>query len=177
MDGLDELDEFARGKACWLLDRWADEPQADQAKEHLRIRIRRRLLARDFRASATATRLRRVLAELEPADIVVRHRSLFTSGLPLYEFEQENLTFEEKFKQVRIQQSDALREIWRERGFGGLNGLVTGGLASHVIGSLMPAMLNAKQETVRFVRWCLDKMSEERRSALRAMSEELLVEA
>ena len=160
VESLEELDELARGKACWLLDRWADEPQSDQAKEYLRIRIRRRLLARDFRASATATRLRRVLAELEPADIVVRHRSLFTSGLPLYEFEQENLTFEEKFKQVRIQQSDALREIWRERGFGGLDGLVTGGHASHVIGSLMPAMLNAKQETVRFVRWCLDKMSE-----------------
>ena len=160
VESLEELDELARSKACWLLDRWADDPQSDQAKEHLRIRIRRRLLARDFRASATATRLRRVLAELEPADIVVRHRSLFASGLPLYEFEQENLTFEEKFKQVRIQQSDALREIWRERGFGGLNGLVTGGLASHVIGSLMPAMLNAKQETVRFVRWCLDKMSE-----------------
>ena len=160
VESLEELDELARSKACWLLDRWADEPQSDQAKEHLRIRIRRRLLARDFRASATATRLRRVLAELEPADIVVRHRSLFASGLPLYEFEQENLTFDEKFKQVRIQQSDALREIWRERGFGGLNGLVTGGHASHVIGSLMPAMLNAKQETVRFARWCLDKMSE-----------------
>ena len=160
VESLGELDELARSKACRLLDRWADEPQSDQAKEYLRIRIRRRLLARDFRASATATPLRRVLVELEPADIVVRHRSLFTSGLPLHEFEQENLTFEEKFKQIRIQQRDALREIWRERGFGGLNGLVTGGHASHVIGSLMPEILNAKQETARFVRWCLDKMSE-----------------
>ena len=161
VESLKELDELARSKACRLLDRWADEPQSDQAKEHLRIRIRRCLLARDFRASATATRLRRVLAELEPADIVVRHRSLFTSGLPFYEFEHDNfLTFEGKFNPVRVQQRDALREIWRERGFRGLSGLVTGGYASHVIGSLMPEILNAKQETVRFVRWCLDKMSE-----------------
>ena len=157
---LEELDDPARQAVCELLDRWANEPQSDQAKESLRVRIRRCLVARNFRASPTARRIRRVLAKLEPADIVVRHHSVFASGLPHYEFEHEKLTFEEKFKRIRIRQRDALREIWRERGLGGLNGLCTHEYAIHVVGSLMAELLSGTKETVPFVRWCLDKISE-----------------
>ena len=157
---LEELDDPARQAVCELLDRWANEPQSDQAKESLRVRIRRCLVARNFRASPTARRIRRVLARLEPADIVVRHHSVFASGLSYYEFEHEKLTFEEKFKRIRIRQRDALREIWRERGLGGLNGLCTHGYAIRLVGSLMAELLSGTKETVPFVRWCLDKISE-----------------
>ncbi|MDE0459143.1 MAG: hypothetical protein OXI15_17745 [Chromatiales bacterium] len=159
-ESLEELDEPTCHAVCDLLDRWAEEPQSDRAKEALRERLRRRTFPRGFRTSATATRISRVLAQLEPVDIVIRHRSLFSSGWPYYEYDHEDSTFEDRFERVRNRQRDALRTIWRERGFGGLSGLCRDGNATHVVGSLMPDILSGTTETVSFVCWCLDKMSE-----------------
>ena len=155
---IEGLDHAAGLEVCDLLDRWVDEPQSDHAKESLRDRLRRLLLTSDLRATAIGARLDRVLSKLDPADIIVRHRWLFASGAPVHDFRDKSLTFEEKFERVRIRQGDALRAIWRERGFAGLEHLITDDHAARVTGSLMPEILSGTKETVSFVRWCLDRM-------------------
>ena len=158
MENLEDLDYPTRLEICDLLDRWAGEPQSDRAKESLRGRLRRRLFTSDLRTTPIGARLDRVLSRLEPADIVVRHRWLFASGAPVHDFRDKSLTFEEKFERIRIRQRDALHAIWRERGFAGLEHLITDDHAARVTGSLIPEILNGTKETVSFLRWCLDRM-------------------
>ena len=160
VDSLEELDDPTCDAICDLLDQWADEPQSDQAKESLRERIRRCTFTRDFRASPAAGRIRRAMAKLEPEDLVIRHRWLFASLWPRCRLEDADSNFDQVAERVHLQRQDALRSVWRERRFNGLNGLCAYGDATHVVGSLMPNILRGTKETVPFVRWCLDKMSE-----------------
>ena len=156
----DALDELARSKACELLERWADEPQSDQAKESLRERIRRCTYTRGFGASATVARIRQAMAKLAPEDLAVRHRWLFASASPRHGIDDADSTLDRITDRIHVQRQDALRTIWRERGFNGLNDLCRHGNATRVVGSLMPEILGGTQEAIPFVRWCLDKMSE-----------------
>ena len=160
VDSLEELDGPTCDAVCDLLDRWADEPQSDQAKESLRERIRRCTFTPDFRAGPAAGRIRRAMAKLEPEDLVIRHRWLFASLWPRCDLEDADSNFDRITERVHVQRQEALRTIWRERSFNGLNGLCAYGDATHVVGSLMPDILRGTNETVPFVRWCLDKMSE-----------------
>ena len=160
VENLEGLDDAARRKVCDLLDRWGDEPQSDQAKESLRERIRRCTFTRDFSTSATVGRIRQAMAKLEPEDLVVRHRWLFASLWPRSDLNDADSTFDQIHDRIHAQRQDALRTIWYERGFDGLGGLCRYGDATHVVGCLMPEILSGTQETVAFVRWCLDKMSE-----------------
>ena len=159
VEGLEELYDPARQAVCDLIDRWADEPQSDQAKESLRERIRRCTYTRGFRASAAVARIRRAMAKLAPGDLVVRHRWLFASASPRRGIDDADSTLERITDRIHVQRQDALRTIWRERGFNGLNGLCRHGNATRVVGSLMPEILGGTQEAIPFVRWCLDKMS------------------
>ena len=160
VDSLDELDDPTRDAVCDLLDRWADEPHSDQAKESLRERIRRCTLTRSFRTSATAGRIRQVMAKLEPEDLVIRHRWLFASLWPRCDLDDMDSNFDQIAERIHVQRQDALRTIWGERSFNGLNGLCAYGDATHVVGSLMPDILSETKEKVPFVRWCLAKMAE-----------------
>ena len=160
VESLEGLDDAARRKACDLLDRWGDEPQSDQAKESLRERIRRCTFTRDFGTSATADRIRQAMAKLEPEDVVVRHRWLFASLWPRSDLFDADSTFDQVHDRVHARRRDALRRVWSERGFDGLGGLCRYGDATHIVGYFMPEILSGTQETVAFVRWCLDKMSE-----------------
>lgn len=160
VDSLEELDDPTRNKVCDLLDRWTAEPQSDQAKESLRERIRRCALSDALRSNNIVERIRRTMGKLEPSDLVVRYRWLFASVWPRCDLYDADSTFDQITQRIHVQRLDALRTIWHERGFGGLNGLCTYGAAPHVVGSLMPEILSHTQETVSFVRWCLDKMSE-----------------
>ena len=160
VENLEGLDDAARRKVCDLLDQWGDEPQSDQVKESLRERIRRCTFTRDFGTSATAGRIRGAMAKLEPEDLVVRHRWLFASLWPRSDLFDADSTFDQVHDRVHARRQDALRRVWSERGFDGLGGLCRYGDATHVVGCLMPEILSGTQETVAFVRWCLDKMSE-----------------
>ena len=160
VDSLEELDDPTCDAICDLLDRWANEPRSDQAKESLRERIRRCTFTRDFRASPAAGRIRRAMVKLEPEDLVIRHRWLFASLWPRCRLEDADSNFDQVAERIHVQRQDALHTVWRERRFNGLNGLCAYGDATHVVGSLMPNILRGTKETVPFVRWCLDKMSE-----------------
>ena len=161
VEGLEELDDPARQAVCDLLDRWVDEPQSDQARDSLRERIRRCAYTRGFRASATVGRIRRAMTKLAPGDLVVRHRWLFASASPRDGIDDADSTLDRITDRIHVQRQDALRTIWRERGFNGLNDLCRHGNATRIVGSLMPEILGGTQEAIPFVRWCLDKMSED----------------
>ena len=160
VEGLEEFDAPTCRAVCNLLDRWVDEPQSDQAKESLRERMRRCTFTREFGTSATVGRLRRAMEKLEPEDLVVRHRWLFASLWPRSDLDDADSTSDQIHDRIHAQRRDALRTIWRERGFEGLGGLCRYGDATHIVGCLMPEILSGTQETVAFVRWCLDRMSE-----------------
>ena len=174
VEGLEELDDPARQAVCDLLDRWVDEPQSDQAKESLRERIRRCAYTRGFRASATVARIRQAMAKLAPGDLVVRHRWLFASASPRLGLDDADSALGQITERIHVQRQDALRTIWRERGFNGLNGLSRYGNAARIIGSLMPEILGGAQEAIPFVRWCLDKMSEDGASRYESCLENFL---
>ena len=161
VEGLEELDDPARQAVCNLLDRWVDEPQSDQAKGSLCERIRRCAYTRGFRASAAVGRMRRAMTKLAPEDLVVRHRWLFASGSPRDGIDDTDSTLDRITHRIHVQRQDALRTIWRERGFDGLNELCRHGNATRIVGSLMPEILGETQEATPFVRWCLDKMAED----------------
>ena len=161
VEGLEELDDPARQAVCDLLDRWVGEPHSDQAKGALRERIRRCAYTRGFRASATIERIRQAMTQLAPGDLVARHRWLFASASPRHGIDDADSALDQITERVHVQRQDALRAIWRERGFNGLNGLCRHGNATRVVGSLMPEILGGAQELIPFVRWCLDKMSED----------------
>ena len=160
VESLEELDDPTRNKVCDLLDRWTVEPQSDQAKESLGERFRRCTFSEVLRSSKIVERIRQAMAKLEPADLVIRHRWLFASLWPRCDLDDADSTFDQVTERIHVQRLDALRTIWHERGLGGLNGLCRYGAAPHVVGSLMPEVLKGTHDTVSFVRWCLDKMSE-----------------
>ena len=163
VEGLEELDEPARQAVCDLLDRWVDEPQSDQAKGSLRGRVRRCAYTRGFRASATGGRIRRAMTKLAPGDLVVRHRWLFASASPRHGIDDADSSLDQITAiAVHVQRPDALRDdLETSEGFNGLNDLCRHGNATRIIGSLMPENLGGTQEAIPFVRWCLDKMSED----------------
>ena len=161
VEALEELDDPARQAVCDLLDRWVDEPQSDQAKGSLRERIRRCTYTRGFRASATVGRIRQAMTKLAPRDLVARHRWLFASASPRLGLDDADSTLDQITDRIQVQRRDALRTIWRERGFNGLNGLCRHGNAARAVGYLMPEILGGVREAIPFVRWCLDKMSED----------------
>ena len=157
---LEGLDDPTRHTVCELLDQWVDAPQSDRAKESLRKRLRHCQFTPGFHASVIAGRLRSAFARLDPADLVARHRWLFASTRPRNGLHHEKLGFEQRSERLRMQRRDAIRTVWRERGFEGLNGLCAYGDATHVVGDLMAEILSGTKETAPFVRWCLDKVSE-----------------
>ena len=161
VEGIEELDDPARQAVCDLIDRWVDEPQSDRAKESLRERIRRCAYTRGFRTSATVARIRQAMVKLAPGDLVVRHRWLFASASPRHGIDDADSTLDRITDRIHVQRQDALRTIWRRRGFNGLNDLCRHGNATRIVGSLMPEILGETQEAIPFVRWCLDKMSED----------------
>ena len=176
VESLEDLDDPARQAICELLDRWVDEPQSDQAKESLRERIRRCEFTRDFCASTTGGRIRQVMAKLEPADLVVRHRWLFASLWPRCDLYDADSPSDQIADRIHIQRKDALHTIWRERGFNGLNGLCRYGRCAPYrrLSHAGDPERNAGGDSFRSLVHRQDVG--ERNSAVRAMSGELPVE-
>ncbi len=135
------------GEAVWkLIEGWADGDASDDAKADLRRRIQRIQHIQDDLSDSLACPPQ-VLAKLEPKDLVIRHAQLF---LPDW-IEWSSI--------IRERQLGALREIWRERGFDGVDALLDRSEPG-IVGGLMAELLQEESARIDFVRSCLRAASD-----------------
>jgi addiction module HigA family antidote len=113
-----------------LIDAWAEREQDETARALVREHIRRLAFTRRSRnrgiKSRSKDRARRAHARLTPHDVVIRHQWLFASQWlqePVDELEDGDLEYQEREERVRKARADALREIWTEKGFAGIQAL------------------------------------------------------
>ncbi|MGE0769429.1 MAG: HigA family addiction module antitoxin [Hyphomicrobiaceae bacterium] len=145
-----------------LVDRWADSGPPEDKKAALRERIRRYAFTRQSRhrniSKENAKRARKATERLQPKDPVVRYRWLFASEWveeSFDELENQDFSYQAREKRTRLQRTQALREIWDERGFEGIKELLSRGNAGRSVGALMAGLIRGSAKSISFVRSCL----------------------
>jgi len=160
MQWLQEVDQ----ETIWnLVSGWADKEKNESRKQILRETIRKFALtprAKDMKREVK-DHASMAYARLTPSDIVVRHQWLFASGW-VEASQQETaeevdwLDREERIRELRI---SALREIWQDREFEGVQSLldesgVPGQIGWHMAESVIP-----QEQRSDFIARCLDASS------------------
>lgn len=151
-----------------LVDTWAESEDDETAKARLRERIRRFALAwpgdsrsQEFREMAQAA-----YAKLTPLDVVNRHSWLFESewmDVPAEEWVNESAddNLDEKYDHekhdewIHKQRTNAISEIWEERGFEGIACLVAKSNAAHVVGRYTARCATSLQVAGSVLQGCL----------------------
>lgn len=150
---------------------WANSKPSDDEKASLRQRVRSSARMRHVREESIAhpDKEREVLKKLLPGNPILRHGWLFTThwvDLPPRdaadsEYGDED---EQRLNELRI---EALREIWEERGFQGVVGLLRGNeTTSDLIGELMAGNLADRHDADEFFQSCLEAATSENSMAL-----------
>ena len=163
-DLVERLPRFSKNSQLRIWDRignWSYSNPSDAAKASLRQRIQACAHLRHEREETIAHPQKelRALKELLPNDLILRHEWLFASewvDLPLVDAGDVEFDDDEIDQRVRELRVEALREIWAEHGFEGVNGLVKKNeTTSDLIGELMTEVLPARHDTVEFFGSCL----------------------
>lgn len=164
LDLVERLEALGEGhrEAVWkLVERWADGGDAsDDAKAGLRQRIRSREYWRRQHAEGDLHNSLvcppEVLAKLEPKDLVIRHARLFSgwNEWSLDDPEYEDMDDEERNRNIRERQIEVLSDIWRERGFSGVDALLDR-TEPGIVGGLMAELLTERNARIDFVQSCL----------------------
>lgn len=150
-----------------MVEKWAATAK-DDAKAVLRERIRRSaLLRRSVKQGVpveTRDRARKVYDLLLPSDLVGRHRWLFEQQWveeSFDELEGADFDYEKREAQIRDLRITALQEVWKGRGFGGIEALLSKSGAAFVIGWHMAEGVVASAEAAGFVEQCLKVSDQE----------------
>lgn len=149
-----------------LVEKWAASA-TDDAKAVLREQIRRSaLLRRSVKQGVpvgTRDRARKVYDLLLPSDVVGRHGWLFEQQWveeSFDELEGAEFDYEKREAQIRDLRIAALQEIWKDRGFEGLQSLLARSGAAFVIGWHLAEGVIPGPEAASFLERCL-KVSEQ----------------
>lgn len=156
LDGMPDEDQAT----VWnLIDVWAGAETDDKVKAVLREQIRKFAFTRRGRRrglkEATRDRAREAYAKLQARDPVIRHAWLFSNhwiDLSSDEIEDEDLDYskrEERINRIRI---NAMKEILKECGFGGVMTLLSNGCAAHTIGHYLASCIKGKKAKIDFLR-------------------------
>jgi len=159
LDGMPAEDQ----SVVWdLIDAWSDKQTNENAKAHLRERIRRFAFTRRGRRrglkEATRERAREAYAKLEPRDPVIRHAWLFAKQWveeSADEITDENYDFSQRAERIHKLRSDAMTQIWEEHGFDGIVLLVTDSSSPHTVGQYVASCVPGVEDSVNFLRRCL----------------------
>lgn len=158
---LEALEEGHREAVWKLIERWAAGDASEDAKAELRQRIRSHMyLFRRRGEGNLSTSLAcppEILAKLQPKNLVIRHAWLFSSALNEWSFddpEYEDMDDEERNKNIRERQLEVLSDIWRKRGFSGVDALLDR-TEPGIVGQIAAELLTEKSERIEFVRSCL----------------------
>ena len=144
------------------MDAWADAEADDKAKAYLRERIRRSAFTRRGRRHGVQgearKRARAAYDRLEPRNPVVRHSWLFANSWidpSVAEEAAEKFDHEKHAERIREYRSTAMREIWTERGLGGVIALLADCGAPIVVGEMLEPCIPGASERIEFVNRCL----------------------
>ena len=160
IERLDSISYEDRVAVWKLVATWAQGKADETAKDELRDQIRRFALSRVGRKlpSDIRDRARDAYRKLEPRNVIVRHRWLFTDGrmdLPVGEAEDELLDFSKREKQVDRLRAEAMHEIWVERGIRGVISLLAVSNAAHVVGRYAAPKVTDLDTAISVLQACL----------------------
>ncbi|MGC6584108.1 HigA family addiction module antitoxin [Paenibacillus sp. Dod16] len=144
-----------------LIGEWSRNA-GESAKAALRERIRQFAFTRRSRyqklGEATRDRARESYDLLRPEDPVIRHGWLFAEQWvqeSIDEIEEEDFDYRKRDERIDRSRHDAMREIWNECGFKGVQKLMFGSGASGVIGRYAVSCVTGVKARVDFIRRCL----------------------
>ena len=132
VQGLPDEDQ---ARVWAMIAGWAESETDDKAKADLREQIRRFA----FPDGETKDRARAAYDKLEPRDLVIRHAWLFAGrwidpNLAVENIEGENMNYDRRAERIQKRRTQAMGEIWSERGFEGVTALLSSGGAPDVVG-------------------------------------------
>ncbi|MEJ7606700.1 MAG: hypothetical protein WKF37_10625 [Bryobacteraceae bacterium] len=124
-----------------LVDKWAVKEMDENRKATLRERIRRyAMVRRSAKIGVTAEtkgRARKAYDLLTPTDLVIKSRWLFEQQWvdeSFDELEEPELDYQKREEKTRDLRIAALQEIWKGRGFDGIQALLAQSGAAFAIG-------------------------------------------
>ena len=145
-----------------LIDAWVDSETDASAKASLGERIRRFALTwrgqQDSLTDVIKDRARRAYDKLQPCDPVVRHAWLFADyWIDFSDDDMENGRLDSSKHEERIHKlrAAAMKEIWAERGFEGVMGLLSRGEAPDTVGGSLGLNITTVNTRTDFLRQCL----------------------
>ena len=151
--------EAARSAIWDQVDAWAASTNDDSLKASLRERLRRfayaRIGQRPGMRDPARDRARRAFNNLQPGDIVVRHAWLFANhwidfaGDEIPDGEIDYKVHAARINELRVA---AIREIWTERGFEGVQSLLSRCGVAATVGSAMGRIIDDTNARVDFLR-------------------------
>ncbi len=145
-----------------LIDRWADSAADDSTKARLGERIRR--FTSTWRgqqhglSDAIKDQARIVYEKLQPGDLVVRHAWLFADyWIDFSDDDMENGRLDSSKHEERIRKlrAEAMKQVWAERGFEGVMGLLSRSKAPNTVGGYLGLNITAANAQTDFLRQCL----------------------
>lgn len=150
-----------RSRVWTLIEEWAaTEPDA-KTRAAVRERIRRHALTRRSRLRGVSKealdRAHAAYHRLEPSDPVIRHRWLFSGSWiePSADESVEGVDYKAHNERIDQFRRDAMKEIWRERGFEGVTALLADCGAPTVVGQCLEAHIVDAEARADFLNSCL----------------------
>jgi addiction module HigA family antidote len=171
IDRLHDLTDANQDRVWGLVETWANTA-SDSEKVALREKIRISTLSRraalhakkSGKPSRVATAAKGVYAALEPSNLADKHAWLF-KGTWIEESADEledieNTDYEERDRRIRDQRIEALKEIHKKQGIGGLLNLAVQSGASVTIGAISADRVLSEEELLSLVSLAFQKRDE-----------------
>lgn len=161
VDKMDGLSQEIQSRILELIEQWIDANPTEEAKETLRRRLRYYTYICQLRQEMSyfPERERLIQEKLVPKNLLLRHAWLFTSDwidLPPENGDEEETDYERN--EIRLQElrRSAIREIWNNLGFAGIDGLLQKGGSGYLAGELVAEILNGRRkQRLEFARSCI----------------------
>jgi addiction module HigA family antidote len=161
VEALEGMPDEDQTKVWDLIDEWSRKA-AETAKAALRERIRRFALTRRGRkrelGGGIRDRAREAYESLRPADPVFRHDWLFADHWVQESYDEiaeEDYDYKKRDERIDSLRRKAMAEVWTERGFGGIEELITCSNAAGKIGQYAAFCLTGPRMRIDFIRRCL----------------------
>lgn len=170
IDRLHSLGEEFQTRVWALIESWAKASASDADKSELREKIRvttmtRRAALRARKSpaiSALAERAKAAYEALEPTDLINKHMWLFRETWVEESAEEiediDNIDFQKRDERIQKLRVEAMREVYKARGFSGLIELSERGKAAWWVGVHAARDLLSEAELVEFMRLSLQKV-------------------
>ena len=169
VESIQGINDEDQSRVWRLIDEWSMNA-SEAAKATLRERIRQFAFTRRSRhrklGEVTRDRARECYENLQPEDPVIRHSWLFASQWvqeSADEFEDEDFDYRKREERIDRLRRDAMKEIWTQRGFEGVEKMLTGSGTAGTVGRYAAFCVIGIMPQVDFIQCCLS-LDEELRS-------------